>query len=212
MSYDDDYGIGGLIAVWLVLAPLLFILAIAAYVISSWFLMKIFEKAGVQGKWRAWVPVYNTLIFVKLGDLNPWWLLILWGATAFLSWIPVVGQLFGLAALGKQQQRIVGGDGAHVAMAGLGRMDEIGGRTGGGKRGGDLAPDMARLAHARDDHPALRRQDRVHRLAEAAIQPGGQARQRFTGQAQDAPGGSQIALDGAGDGLERGLGRFHLSL
>ncbi|MCH6231207.1 DUF5684 domain-containing protein, partial [Microbacterium sp. CFH 31415] len=98
MSYDDDYGIGGLIAVWLVLAPLLFILAIAAYVISSWFLMKIFEKAGVQGKWRAWVPVYNTLIFVKLGDLNPWWLLILWGATAFLSWIPVVGQLFGLAA------------------------------------------------------------------------------------------------------------------
>ena len=98
MSYDDDYGIGGLIAVWLVLAPLLFILAIAAYVISSWFLMKLFEKAGVQGKWRAWVPVYNTLIFVKLGDLNPSWLLILWGATAFLSWIPVVGQLFGLAA------------------------------------------------------------------------------------------------------------------
>ncbi len=96
--YDDDYGTGALLAFWLVLLPFLFILAIAAYVISSWFLMKIFEKAGVQGKWRAWVPVYNTLIFVKLGDLNPWWLLILWGATAFLSWIPVVGQLFGLAA------------------------------------------------------------------------------------------------------------------
>ena len=41
--------------------------------------MKIFDKAGVQGRWRAWVPVYNTLIFVKLGDLNPWWLLVLWG-------------------------------------------------------------------------------------------------------------------------------------
>src|SRR5689334_16451152 len=77
--YDDDYGVGGLVAFWLVLAPLLFFLAIAGYVITSWFLMKIFEKAGVQGKWRAWVPVYNTLIFVKLGDLNPWWLLILWG-------------------------------------------------------------------------------------------------------------------------------------
>jgi hypothetical protein len=96
--YDDDYGTGAMLAFWLVLLPFLFILAIAAYVIGSWFLMKIFEKAGVQGKWRAWVPVYNTLIFVKLGDLNPWWLLILWGATAFLSWIPVVGQLFGLAA------------------------------------------------------------------------------------------------------------------
>ena len=96
--YDDDYGVGGLVALWLVLLPFLFILAIAAYVITSWFYMKIFEKAGVQGKCRAWVPVYNTLIFVKLGDLNPWWLLILWGATAFLSWVPVIGQLFGLAA------------------------------------------------------------------------------------------------------------------
>ncbi|MGN8552543.1 UNVERIFIED_CONTAM: DUF5684 domain-containing protein [Microbacterium sp. SLM126] len=96
--YDDDYGVGGLVAVYLVLLPFLFILAIAGYVITSWFLMKIFEKAGVQGKWRAWVPVYNTLIFVKLGDLNPWWLLILWGASAVLGWIPVIGGLFPLAA------------------------------------------------------------------------------------------------------------------
>ena len=96
--YDDDYGVGGLVAVWLVLLPFLFILAIAGYVITSWFLMKIFEKAGVQGKWRAWVPVYNTLIFVKLGDLNPWWLLVLWGGTAVLGWVPVLGWLIGLAA------------------------------------------------------------------------------------------------------------------
>ncbi len=27
------------------------------YVLTSLFLMKVFEKAGVQGKWRAWVPV-----------------------------------------------------------------------------------------------------------------------------------------------------------
>lgn len=96
--YDDDYGVGGLVAVYLVLLPFFFLLAIAGYVITSWFLMKIFEKAGVQGKWRAWVPVYNTLIFVKLGDLNPWWLLILWGATAVLGWVPVLGSLIGLAA------------------------------------------------------------------------------------------------------------------
>ncbi len=75
-----------------------FILAIAGYVIAAWFLMKVFEKAGVQGKWRAWVPVYNTLIFVKLGDLNPWWLLVLWGASAILGWVPVLGWLIGLAA------------------------------------------------------------------------------------------------------------------
>ena len=76
MDYNDG-GAGALLA-WLIIAPFLFLIAIAGYVIGSWFLMKIFDKAGVQGRWRAWVPVYNTLIFVKLGDLNPWWLLVLW--------------------------------------------------------------------------------------------------------------------------------------
>jgi hypothetical protein len=95
--YDDGGGAGALIA-WLVLAPFFFLLAIAGYVIGSWFLMKVFDKAGVQGRWRAWVPVYNTLIFVKLGDLNPWWLLALWGGALVLGWVPVLGWLIGLAA------------------------------------------------------------------------------------------------------------------
>ena len=64
-------------AVLAVFYVFVFIIAIAGYIISSFFLMKIFEKAGVQGKWRAWVPMYNTMIFVKLGDLSPWWLLVL---------------------------------------------------------------------------------------------------------------------------------------
>ncbi len=95
--YDDYDGVGGLVAL-AILLPFILVFAIAGYVLTSWFLMKIFEKAGVQGKWRAWVPVYNTLTFVKLGDLNPWWLLILWGASAVLGWIPVIGPLIGLAA------------------------------------------------------------------------------------------------------------------
>lgn len=96
MDYNDG-GAGAVIA-WLILAPFLFLLAIAGYVIGSWFLMKIFDKAGVQGRWRAWVPVYNTLIFVKLGDLSPWWLLALWGGAIVLGWVPVLGGLIGLAA------------------------------------------------------------------------------------------------------------------
>ena len=36
-------------------------------------------------------------------------------------------------------------------MAGLGRMDELRRRAGGGEGGGDLAGDMAALAHAGDD-------------------------------------------------------------
>jgi hypothetical protein len=97
----SDYDTGSAAAFYAVMAlvyGILFIVAIAGYVIGSFFMMKVFEKAGVQGKWRAWVPVYNTLIFAKLGDLSPWWLLILWGATIVLGWVPVIGSLIGLAA------------------------------------------------------------------------------------------------------------------
>lgn len=95
--YNDDYGVGVALA-WLVLLPFFLLFLVAGYVIYSWFLMKIFEKAGVQGRWRAWVPVYNTLIFSKLGDLNPWWLLVLWGGYIVLFWVPVLGWLIGIAA------------------------------------------------------------------------------------------------------------------
>ena len=80
----------GLFVFWL-------IFAIAIYVLTALFFMKIFEKAGVQGKWRAWIPIYNTLIFVKLGDLNPWWLVVLWAGTIVLGWVPVLGWLIGIA-------------------------------------------------------------------------------------------------------------------
>ena len=54
-----DYPDGTAIALYAGLAIFWFIFAIAAYVLTSVFMMKIFEKAGVQGKWRAWVPIYN---------------------------------------------------------------------------------------------------------------------------------------------------------
>ena len=98
MSDYSDYGAGYELAWLFVFLPLMLIFALATYLLTSWFYMKIFEKAGVQGKWRAWVPVYNTLIFTKLGDLNPWWLLILWVAGGVLSWVPVLGQLILLVA------------------------------------------------------------------------------------------------------------------
>lgn len=62
------------------------------YVVVAFFMMKVFDKAGVEGKWRAWVPVYNAMVFAKLGDLSPWVALIAWGATILLA-------PFGLSAI-----------------------------------------------------------------------------------------------------------------
>jgi hypothetical protein len=98
MDYYDGGGAGALIA-WLVLAPFLFLLAIAGYVIGSWFLMKVFDKAGVQGRWRAWVPVYNSMVAAKLGDLSPWVMLGAILIAGFLGQIPVVGWILSLVGI-----------------------------------------------------------------------------------------------------------------
>ncbi|WP_292834075.1 large exoprotein [Microbacterium sp.] len=82
-----------------VLGFVFFLIAVAAYAVTSFFLMKIFDKAGVQGKWRAWVPVYNFMVFSKLGDMSPWVMLIAIGASALLSQVPALGVIVGFLPL-----------------------------------------------------------------------------------------------------------------
>lgn len=95
MKYYYEDNSGAIVAV--VLAAIVFSLIIAAalYVVTSIFYARLFAKAGVQGTWRGWVPIYRELIFVKLGDLNPWWLLVLFGATFVINLIPYIGLMIG---------------------------------------------------------------------------------------------------------------------
>ncbi|MDR6198961.1 hypothetical protein QE374_000870 [Microbacterium sp. SORGH_AS428] len=97
-AYDYDYGYSGaaFLGFFAVFFGVFLLIGLAAYVVSSIFYNKLFEKAGVEGKWRGWVPVYREMVFVKLGDLNPWWLLVLFGATFVLSLIPYIGTFFAL--------------------------------------------------------------------------------------------------------------------
>ena len=55
----------------------------------------------------------------------------------------------------------LGRDHAEIAVARLGRMDELRRRAGRGEGGGDLARDMAALAHAGDDDAARRGGEQV---------------------------------------------------
>ena len=67
--------IGGLIAL------------IVLYVIFSYFLGKIFKKAGEE-PWKAWVPIYNQWVFLELGGQQGWLaLLTLLGIIPFIGWI-----------------------------------------------------------------------------------------------------------------------------
>jgi len=76
-------------------------------------------------------------------------------------------------------------------MAGLGGVDEHRRRAGGGEGGGNLAADVAALAHAHHDHAAANLEHGVHRagerLADARLQAqhrGGLDVERLLGQAK----------------------------
>lgn len=71
-------------------------LGLIGYAASAFFLMKLFAKAGIEEGWRAWVPVYNVMVFCKLGDLSPWLVLYGFGGAVLLSWAGI-GGLFSLA-------------------------------------------------------------------------------------------------------------------
>ncbi len=85
-----------------------------------------------------------------------------------------IAQLLGFAGIGDQDADILGGDHAQIAMAGLGWVDKMRGRTGRGKGGGHFARDVAGFAHAGNDHPSGGIQQGVNRAVKAVVQIGGQ--------------------------------------
>jgi len=76
-SGTDAAMTGAAIAMFIVLY---FIFIIAIYVVTAFFLGKLFKKASVPA-WVAWVPVYNTWKLLQIGGQQGWW--------AILAFVPV---------------------------------------------------------------------------------------------------------------------------
>lgn len=62
----------------------LFIFGAAVLVFLLWLYYRLFEKAGQAG-WKSLVPIYNVVIFLRLGGFSGWWILI--------NFLPFFGQL-----------------------------------------------------------------------------------------------------------------------
>lgn len=94
-AYGYEYGGGaaaaGILALWGTFLLIALLAGPVIYVLTALGLMKIFEKAGVEGKWRAWIPFYNSMVLMKLGDVNPWLAFF-----AFAGPIPVIGQILAI--------------------------------------------------------------------------------------------------------------------
>lgn len=71
---------------------LIFLVVSIIIIIAQW---KMFKK-GNQPGWAALIPFYNQYVQCKMVGVNPWWILILVGAS-FLGFIPYVGSLLSMA-------------------------------------------------------------------------------------------------------------------
>lgn len=90
-TYDSDGSAAGAAAALLftvIFSAVYLLLVVAIYVVSSWFLSKIFVKAGEPG-WKGWVPVYNSWTFLELGGQAGWWALV-----AFVPFVNLVAAVF----------------------------------------------------------------------------------------------------------------------
>ncbi|MEV7693876.1 DUF5684 domain-containing protein [Microbacterium sp. NPDC089189] len=61
---------------WLVIALVSIALSIGIYIWTAVALGAVFGKLGIE-RWKAWIPVYNSVIFLGLGGLSGWLLLLL---------------------------------------------------------------------------------------------------------------------------------------
>lgn len=69
----------------------IFFIAVWALIIAGWWM--IFSKAGEEG-WKAIIPIYNTLILLKIVGREWWWLLLLLiPIVGFVLWILVAVDL-----------------------------------------------------------------------------------------------------------------------
>ena len=49
---------------------------LVSYIYYSLALQKIADKLGEKNSWYAWIPIFNIILFFRMGDQNPWLILI----------------------------------------------------------------------------------------------------------------------------------------
>ena len=90
-----------------------------------------------------------------------------------------------LAALREHQHDVGRMDAAQVAVKRFGRMQVVRPRAERSQRRGNLLPDDAGLAHARDDHAAFTLEQQLHGLAERFVESIRKLPNRLRFEAQD---------------------------
>ena len=84
----------GVLGPVLALVQVVTLVVLIIAIVSMW---KIFKKAGKPG-WAALVPIYNTVVMVKVAKAPMWYLVPILGGIV-LGFIPVIGIFIAIAAI-----------------------------------------------------------------------------------------------------------------
>lgn len=87
-TYTTSYSSTGDPGAALAFLGIMAVFGIIIYVVFSFFLSKIFKKAGEEG-WKAWVPVYNSWVFLEIGGQKGFWALL-----AFVPFLNLASVVF----------------------------------------------------------------------------------------------------------------------
>lgn len=74
MSQNSEDVVYAMFLVYGITFAVALVVGLIGYVLTSIPLAEIFAQAGIE-KWKAWVPFYNTFIWLQLGGQNGWWTL-----------------------------------------------------------------------------------------------------------------------------------------
>lgn len=75
------------------------LIALIAYAIFAWLLGRIFQKAG-QAQWKAWVPLYNTWVFLEIGGQKGFWAVLM--LVPLINFVSLIFTIIAAVNIGKR--------------------------------------------------------------------------------------------------------------
>lgn len=99
----------GYMAAALITGCISFVIGVGVYILLAIGIQTLAKNRGIENPWLAWIPIANFYllgkivgsmeIFGKRLDKLEIWVLVAYGVTVLLSWIPVLGFLIAVALL-----------------------------------------------------------------------------------------------------------------
>jgi len=76
LNQQDWLALSGLtfLSGWLL--AVVIIIAVALYVALAWSFMRISQKTKIGVSWFAWIPILNCILWLNLGGLSGWYILL----------------------------------------------------------------------------------------------------------------------------------------